>query len=102
MSKNRRVKQVPAEPTNPSVSIADRDLMRLIYSIRSYAASGVFLTPIMQGNSTTVRVTFTEHNFTVNENIPVTAVTLTLENVQNIYNAIGELLNQMKAMGRIA
>ena len=96
--KNKAIKPV----VTTEISDADRKQMKEIYKIRSHAVNGVFITPFMQDKSTTVRLTFFEMNFTLQESVPVSAVTMTLEDVVNIYNAFGTLLQQMKGMGRIA
>ncbi len=88
--------------TTTEISDADKKQMREIYKVRAKSANGVFITPFIQDKSIIVRMTFFEMNFTLQESVPVSAVTMTLEDTVNTYNALTTLLQQMKGMGRIA
>lgn len=83
------------------ISAGDMAQIEAIYKVKAHLANGVYLTPIMHAKSTVVRVTFSENNFTLNKQIPVTAVSMTIEDIQLVYNAMTELLGQMRALGRI-
>ena len=83
------------------ISDADRSQIEEVYRIRALAANGAYLTPVMHNKSTVVRMTFVEYNFTLQKNIAVSAVYMSIEDVQNIYNALTELLQQMRQLGRI-
>jgi len=84
------------------ITKADVDQIEAIYKLRPLFASGVYLTPIMQEKSTVIRLTFSEFNFTLQKQVPVTAVLTTLEDLQVIYNAMTQLLQNMREMKRIA
>jgi hypothetical protein len=98
---NKRNKPAKLKEVKGAISADDISQIEAIYKIRSQLVNGVYLTPLMHAKSTVVRITFSEHNFTLNKQIPVVAVSMTIEDVQNVYNAMTELLQQMRALGRI-
>ena len=96
----RKIKK--AKLVKKGVSTVDKEQIEEIYKVRAYATNGVYLTPVMHDKSTNVRMTFTEFNFTLGKHIAVCAISISIEDLQTNYNAITELLQQMRTMGRIA
>jgi hypothetical protein len=88
------------KPQN-KISDIDKQQLEAIYRVRPLLATGCYLTPIMNNKSTNVRITFSEYNMGMQSNIPVNAVVMSIEDVQNTYNAMTELLQQMRTLGRI-
>jgi len=84
------------------ISKEDVEEIHAIYELPPQFVSGCYLTPIMQGKSTLARVTFSEFNFTLQRQVPRVAIVASIEDLQTIYNAMTELLQQMRTMGRIA
>jgi len=97
VSRQKRVKK-----NLPKVTEVDRQQMEDVYAIRPIFATGVYLTPILQEKSTLVRLTFAEFNHSLSKNTPCAAVVTSIEDVQNIYNAMTVFLQQMRTMGRIS
>lgn len=85
-----------------SVSPEDVEQMSAIYNIRAMYSSGMYITPILQDKCTLVRLTFTEYNAALDKPVPVTAIICSIEDVQNMYNAMTQLLQNMRQMGKIA
>lgn len=85
-----------------TISKDDVEQIMAIYKLRPLFVTGVYLTPLMQDKSTIVRWTFSEFNYTLGQQIPVTAIVTTIEDVQIIYNALTQLLQNMRELQRIA
>lgn len=96
--KTKRAKLVKKK----KISVEDVSQIEAIYKLRPLLATGVYLTPILHAKSTNVRLSFAEFNFTLGVNSPVSAIVMSVEDLQNTYNAITELLQQMRTLGRIA
>ncbi len=96
--KRTKLKRVPTK----KISKDDVDQIDAIYAIPPQYVNGCYLTPGTQDKSTFVRITFSEFNFTLQKQVPRVAIVASIEDVQTIYNAMTELLQQMRTMGRIA
>ena len=86
------------EPQAP-VSEEAKAEMRRIYNVRPTYVNGMYITRVQQNQSHLLRIVFSEHNFAIQENIPVCGIIMTLEDFINNYKLQTEVLNGMKAQG---
>lgn len=83
------------------ISVEDKSQIESIYKVRPILVNGLYMTPLLHSKSTNIRITFVEYNYTLGVNIPACAIVMSIEDLQNNYNAITELLQQMRKLGRI-
>lgn len=83
------------------LSDLDKTYLDQVFKAPAKFATGVALTIFSSGDSTNIRMTFTEKDTAQNKTYPVTAVALSLDDVQLVYNAMTTLLQQMRELGRI-
>jgi len=92
----------PKIEKSPTISEADLYKIKQMQAIKPIFVTGCYMSPLIQTKSTIVRVTFNEFSPALGTDTPSVAIMMTIEDIQNVYNAMTKLLESMRTMGRIA
>ena len=72
-----------------------------IYKVRAVYADMFYITVVVRGKTTFIRLTFTENIADQNKHIPVSATLMAIEDFQQLYNLMGDMLQNLRKIGRI-
>jgi len=87
---------------NPEMAkVAEKEKLRRLYTIPSHAVNGAFITDLLFPKSTLVRLTFVESAMDLQESFPVAAVNMPIENLQQLYNLMGVVLQKARENRRL-
>lgn len=81
--------------------VINTEMLNSIYKVRANHADRVYVTTLIKGKNTNIRLTFAENVPETNSEVPVNAVLMNVEDLQGLYNVLGTTLQNLRSLGRI-